>query len=343
MNLEKPEDIDALAELSARIGADPLLIQGAGGNTSVKAGSTMWIKASGTQLKDAQANDIFVPIDLSAMRHAFDRDLAEADNPAKFSLASKLRPSIETCLHAVFNQRVVVHVHCVSTIALAIREDARSVLTERLAGMKWAFAGYRKPGAELANEVAANLTPDTDVVVLENHGLIVAADSVTEAERLLFTVVERVRAEPASSNPPDMERLQRHAGGGYIPLALESKLHRVALSPRRTEAACGGSLYPDHVLFCGIGASRLLKDETPSEALKRLHSPDMPTPSFLLVEGAGALVQEDASATAIAMSHCLGDVLMRVPENATLRYLTRAQNDELLDWDAEKYRKRLNR
>ena len=51
--MRPPEDFADLARLSARLGADPLVIQGAGGNTSVKDGAVMWIKASGTQLADA--------------------------------------------------------------------------------------------------------------------------------------------------------------------------------------------------------------------------------------------------------------------------------------------------
>ena len=38
----------------------------------------------------------------------------------------------------------------------------------------------------------------------------------------------------------------------------------------------------------------------------------------------------------------LGDVLMRVPPEAPLSYLTLEQNAELLDWDAEKYRQALD-
>ena len=38
---------------------------------------------------------------------------------------------------------------------------------------------------------------------------------------------------------------------------------------------------------------------------------------------------------------CLALVLERVPEDATLRYLTTEQEAELLDWDAEKYRQSL--
>ena len=38
---------------------------------------------------------------------------------------------------------------------------------------------------------------------------------------------------------------------------------------------------------------------------------------------------------------CLALVLERVPADATLHYLTAADEAELLDWDAEKYRQTL--
>jgi hypothetical protein len=42
------------------------------------------------------------------------------------------------------------------------------------------------------------------------------------------------------------------------------------------------------------------------------------------------------------LARCLGDVLARVPEGAPLTYLTEPQTHELIDWDAEKYRRALN-
>ena len=84
--LEPPEDLKDLAALSARIGADPLLIQGAGGNTSIKDGGVMWIKASGTLLADALSRDVFVACDLPAMRAALASDTARADRAGDFAL-----------------------------------------------------------------------------------------------------------------------------------------------------------------------------------------------------------------------------------------------------------------
>ena len=332
-DLVPPEDLPELARLSARIGADPLLIQAAGGNTSVKDGGTMWIKASGTQLAEALTREIFVPVDLASIDAAMADPDVDADRTEAFLVGDQaLRPSIETSLHAVFPQRVVVHVHCVNTIAVAIRKDAEAVLTERLAAYDWCFVPYIKPGANLAAQVRKALGPATDVVVLQNHGLIVAAETVGEVEALLDHVVTSHTAEPAPAQQVDLVRLESAAGDGWRVPPEDASIHQVALEPAWVKMATTGSLYPDHVLFCGIAAT-VLDDALPEAS---------GAPPFLLVPGAGVIMQSGASAAAEALTTCLGDVLTRVPTDAELTYLTFEQNMELLDWDAEKYRLALN-
>lgn len=342
--LVPPAELAALATVSARIGADPTLTQAAGGNTSIKDGDVMWIKASGTYLADALTRDLFVPIDLPSMRKVVLAGLPQADQPQEFALQGSLRPSIETCLHTVFEQRVVLHVHSVATIALAIREDAKALLDQRLAAFNWAFVPYAKPGANLAAGVVAVLQPQTDVIVLANHGLIVAAESVPDAEALLAAVVTALAPEAiVARKPVDRDALAaRGAGHGFTPLPADHSAHQVALYPHLLAAAMKGSLYPDHVIFLGVGTTVLGPDETPTQAVARRVDQGMPPPVFLAVEGQGILIADGASNGAWAMLGCLGDVLMRLPQGAQTRALSMAEDGELLNWDAEKYRQALN-
>jgi rhamnose utilization protein RhaD (predicted bifunctional aldolase and dehydrogenase) len=228
----------------------------------------------------------------------------------------------------------VVHVHCVNTIALAIRRDAEAALAARLGGFDWAFVPYAKPGATLAALVRDARGPATDVVVLGNHGLIVAGQNVAEAAALLDRVVAAVAVAPAPSPAPDLDGLEAlAAGSAYAVPPAAAPVHRPGLDPRRTAVATGGSLYPDHVIFCGPGALAV-------EAGAALPGPE--GPPFVIVPGLGALVRRDADAGARALADCLGDVLGRLPADASPVYLTPEQDAELMDWDAEKYRKALN-
>jgi len=128
-------EFNSLKSLSSRIGANPALVQGAGGNTSLKVGDVMWIKASGTWLMHATERDIMVPVQLKALQHAINTGDSAADTPHAFTVSemnpSNLRPSIESTLHAAMPQAVVVHAHCVETISIAVRSDVE----ERLAAV----------------------------------------------------------------------------------------------------------------------------------------------------------------------------------------------------------------
>ena len=65
----------AFRALAAQLGQDPLRVQGPGGNTSIKSGNVMWIKASGTELADAETKPIFVAVDRNAAKAEAGADL----------------------------------------------------------------------------------------------------------------------------------------------------------------------------------------------------------------------------------------------------------------------------
>jgi len=323
--MNRPQGLGALAAVSARIGSDPMLIQAAGGNSSFKDGDVMWIKASGTLLAEAQERDIFVACDLPAMRMSLQKAEARADQPQEFALDSGgLRPSIETSLHAVFSQRVVLHAHCIHTLVHAVQADPVAAIGDKLASFNWGVVPYAKPGANLARAVRSVADKGCDVVILSNHGVIVAAETVEQAEALLTGVAGALRVDPVDIATPDLSDIPE----GWV--AGPASLSHLACDRARLAMAVGGSLYPDHVIFCGIGA---MAADTP---------PILDAPPFVLIPGKGALLRADNTVGAQALAQCLGDVLVRVPEGAALHYLTQEQNGELLNWDAEKYRQALN-
>src|SRR5690348_8190612 len=134
--MPQPALLNELRRLSARIGKNILLTQAAGGNSSIKHGDVLWVKASGAWLADAEDRDIFLPISLSGARAA----LADGDErmpAAPDHASSQLRASIETSLHALMPHPVVLHVHSVNTIAWSVRKDARDEFSERLRGLSW--------------------------------------------------------------------------------------------------------------------------------------------------------------------------------------------------------------
>ncbi|TGS65854.1 class II aldolase [Mesorhizobium sp. M3A.F.Ca.ET.174.01.1.1] len=344
---QEDAELQALRSLSASVGADPLLVQGAGGNTSLKQAGLLWIKASGTWLMNAAASDIMVPVELAPLLEAVARRSPAAEKADQFTPADlnlhRLRPSIETTVHALLPQKIVVHVHCVETIAAAVQANAEALLAERLRGLDWAFVPYRRPGLPLAQGMAERLGPRTDVLVLGNHGLVVAGDTVAEAS-LLLRRVSGLLARPARAAPaPDVDALLRLAMGSDYRLPRAVEAHAAATDLVSCRIAASGSLYPDHVIFLGIGSVIAGPKENAAAVAARMSACGEPSPVSILFPGKGVLMRRDADAGAEAMARCLADVAARVDPAAHVNYLSPQENAELLNWDAEKYRQELNR
>jgi len=338
-------EMTALRALSAKVGANPLLVQAAGGNTSLKEDGVMWIKASGTWLQHAQERDIFVPVAIDPLLEALERDDPACETCTDFVRADLnrlgLRPSIETTVHASFAHRVVVHVHCIETISWAVREDAEARLTERLSGFDWAFVPYRRPGLPLAKEIRKRLKFQTNVLVLGNHGLVVAADTVAEAERLLVQVVRAVVKPARSLARYDLSALIKLAeGSGYQP-SPDKAVQALAFDERSLAMISKGTLYPDHIVFLGAGIAVAEDGETPGKAAQRIGRAGRPEPKLVVVPGQGVLLPGDATPAMHAMARCLGDVAVRLNEADPVRVLTLEEELALVNWDAEKYRQSL--
>ncbi|PVB62854.1 class II aldolase/adducin family protein [Labrenzia sp. 011] len=339
-------ELEALRRLSATLGDDLALIQGAGGNTSLKIGDTLWIKASGTWLARARDRDIMVPVEMHPLLDAVHAVDPAAEKAEQFIIAAQappgLRPSIETTVHALMPQRVVLHVHCVNTIAIAVRKDAEGLLEPRLRGVNWALVPYARPGLPLAHAIQSVSGNRPDILILANHGLVVAAQTVDAAAVLLNDVVERLASRPRTFAEPRIERLQALASDTAnlaYRLPRTPEAHGIATDEISIAHARQGSLYPDHVIFLEEGAPVAGAGETPAEVAARLGK----APPFIVFPGLGVLMREDVPLNGDLMVQCLADVAARIPAGAPLRVLSAREHLDLTDWDAEKYRQELAR
>jgi rhamnose utilization protein RhaD (predicted bifunctional aldolase and dehydrogenase) len=172
------------------------------------------------------------------------------------------------------------------------------------------------------------------VLVLQNHGLVVGADDAGSAATLLAEVERRVAVAPRPAPPADPAWLRRRRPPGYR-LPRDETCHGIATDRESLRMAAGGSLYPDHVVFLGAHATLIDPDDSPD------YGAAGGGPPWLLVRGSGVLLHESLPAGGEEMVRCLVRVLPRIDPAARLVYLSRGQVAELLDWDAEKYRRQL--
>jgi rhamnose utilization protein RhaD (predicted bifunctional aldolase and dehydrogenase) len=339
-------EFEALLALSCLVGSNPLLVQGAGGNTSIKKDGVLWIKASGKWLAHATSEEMMVPVALEPLRAAMRRNDPAAEKAQQFVINAQnpkaLRPSIETTVHALFPQRVVVHVHCVQTISIAVRIDGAELVSALLADLGAASIPYARPGLPLARALQNTMNPNTNIAVLGNHGLVVAAETVGEVAELLSNVCAKLSQPMRSAPPPDFSALSilRHDSPYRLPAHIGA--HSVATDLNSCRVAAAGSLYPDHVVFLGFGSTVAGPKENAEAVRKRALANSEREPLAILFPGKGILLHSAVNKGADEMALCLSEVTSRIPPRTRLRYLTVQENDELLNWDAEKYRQILN-
>jgi rhamnose utilization protein RhaD (predicted bifunctional aldolase and dehydrogenase) len=251
---------------------------------------------------------MFLPVPLADILGSMDGDSEYAE---EFTTASgvKLRPSVETSMHAVLPHRVVLHVHSVRTIAWAIRTDVPAALRDRLEGLRWEWIPYVYPGVVLGREIRGRLGSRPDVLILGNHGLIVAADDFVSAEALLNDVERRLDIPVRPAPAPDLEGL---ALAGFT-IAPDNEVHALATDPVSFEIANLGTFYPDQCVYLGPALAKVR-----------------------LVPGRGVLVENDLNRAGREVLISVKRVIERVTQ--PVHALPDSEVSRLLNWDAEKYR-----
>ena len=332
-----------LKEISRDIGVNLDLIQGAGGNTSVKEDGTLWIKASGSWLSDAINHNIFVPVDNAEILSSIKKgDISNISiKKEQFLEDQLLRPSIETALHALMPHKFVMHVHAVNTLSIAVLLNGKKYTERLLKDINWIWVPYVKPGIKLAKAVEHAMKENPDVIVLANHGLVVGAATAKQALSLLTLVEDKMNRELRKATKINSERLLSVISHSNYRLSKYEVAHSIALDSIALKIVETGVLYPDHVVFLGAGPMKVLSiDEFENGIKNSIFNNNNPV---IIVRNFGVVVHRNLSDNAESMLYCLASVLLRIQKDEKLCYLTQEDEMELMDWDAEKYRQSIQR
>ena len=218
--------VDEIVALSRHYGQGHDWVIAGGGNTSIKDGDVMWVKASGTQALATMTADQFVAMNRTALggiwKREYPRDADAREQQALADLmaarqpsdgeeptepADELRPSVETLMHALFPQRLVVHTHPTLLNGLTCAKDGQAAL-ERLFGTEALWIPVVDPGYTLAKEMHGRIESWREVhdgawpqiVVMQNHGLVVAAETAEEIHAL-HDRIDRTMREAIGRRP----------------------------------------------------------------------------------------------------------------------------------------------
>lgn len=206
------EALARIIEMSLWVG-DPRrdLVILAEGNTSLKVGDGLLVKASGTSLEAAEAAS-FVEVERAPLVRMVEAGVATDDEVARaFKDATRWgtkRPSVETLLHIVCQEyaqvQAVIHTHPTAVNSLLCSSRAAeltraSYFPDQIVslGHNPLLVEYIDPGLPLAHHARALLSDHVEatgavpkVIYLANHGMFALGGSIAEAQQITQMAVK---------------------------------------------------------------------------------------------------------------------------------------------------------
>lgn len=186
-----------LAALSRHYGQQPEHVQAGGGNSSLKhKNGELTVKASGCLLAEVNETHGFVTLPRQPLVDFFTAPSlpSEADYHAMIAELVPLsapQPSMESGFHAVLPGRYVLHTHSVYAAILASAAAGRALLNNLQAD--FLLLPYLTPGLPLSRHIAMLENPPA-ILLLQNHGVIVQADSVESLQERYETLHRQLLA-----------------------------------------------------------------------------------------------------------------------------------------------------
>ncbi len=375
--------LSQLIRISNTVGKDSSLVQGVGGNTSVKTsdGEHMYIKASGTALKDMSAKKGWRRLGINAVREIFaDKPLAAMDvnsrelkmvkhlqSACDDNIKSDVRPSVESPLHVILD-KCVIHLHALAVLSYASAKNGKARIFELFEKEEFPplWVPYADPGFSLGVK-AFNLVSkykrqygrNPSIMVLEKHGLLVAADTPDKTLRLVRKVIKRCKSgltKPGATanikiKKQDTDRIERSiskalliTGGKKLKVSYFASKTVSAILRRSDvkELVKSPPLTPDEMGFVASPIMWLENIEHQNLINKIVSSirKGKKIPAAFLVSGVGLFVVGNAKMTAIVGDIVAASLFIRsnAQDMGGINGLNRRQRDFIDSWEAEKFR-----
>ena len=337
------------------------LAQAGGGNTSVKPDDhIMLVKSSGVQLADVNEQDGYSKVDYRKIRDYF-KDHVEPYEKDVFTeeLGKKLlqeaqidgaRASIETFLHAVTG-KYTLHSHPTLFNVLTARADCMETL--RSLFPKAVFVPYRKPGAALAETYyklyreQQTQGADGSIIFLANHGLVISGESgeavIRQTEQVLEKIAEHLQIDDSANR--NATRIWETIGqidmlqGNIVYLSENRYLSQEYAGSKLVEKGIWNHAFcPDCVVYANKKLLQLKKDYNRQDIEDFIERYGLPTlvyyeGHFYILAESVKKAQEIENVMSFAAQVQYADI------GHKMCYLDGTQQDELLGWEAEKYRR----
>jgi ribulose-5-phosphate 4-epimerase/fuculose-1-phosphate aldolase len=212
----------------SKIGEDFSLSQGLGGNCSYKTPTTLFVKASGRRMAEADEANFFY-----ALTRTPDGFL---DNiPGQPGKAS-----IEVHFHDFLKQKYVLHLHSLSSIAVSLLGSVDPSIFRVLENQGIRVVPYARPGLPLMKAIEdVGVRTREGMYLLRNHGLLVGADNLDALSSLVDKCEQAFLALIGSGRK------------WFGPKDFEARISPTLSEAIAWHAQYNWALAPDHVVFLG--------------------------------------------------------------------------------------------
>jgi NAD(P)-dependent dehydrogenase (short-subunit alcohol dehydrogenase family)/rhamnose utilization protein RhaD (predicted bifunctional aldolase and dehydrogenase) len=372
----KPE-IQELIEISRFYGQKKDFVIAGGGNTSFKDENHIYIKASGSSLATIDESG-FAQLDRkmldSISKKRYSDEAMQRENQIKQDLLnSRLypekgqRPSVETSLHDLMAFRFVVHTHSTKVNGLMCGKEAEK-RTSILFGDEVVFVPYVDPGYILFKEVQSRVNAyrkrtgvEPQIILLQNHGIFVAADSTDEIKKLYDKVIDKLSAaigkipdlinlpiDPAASKVIPAIRMMLSGNGLKTLKVLNNSYYEHFLSSESEYQKIANPFIPDGIVYCNSsflyaeynGDTDALLSEL-STKIETYIKTQPKTPKIICIKGIGCVLASDNALGVATLEDVMNDtclVSLYSEKFGGQSPMTPSQVQFIDTWEVEQYR-----
>ena len=237
-------------------------------------------------------------------------------------------------MHALINKKYVVHLHSINVLSYAVLKEGKKVLEIKLKNFKWTWIKYKKPGLNLALEIKKQISNDINIYILQNHGIIYAANTLEEINLLLKKIEKKLKRNVTFYLKKNKKK--KSLVNEIFKKPKHEIIQNFAWNKKFFEIIKNKSLYPDHTVFLH-NKIFILKSLNKNIIDKNLDK------KIIVIKNYGLFVNNKISPTEYEMLLCLAMLLRILPLNCKLSFLNKSHEKELINWDKEILRQKINR
>ena len=379
------EKIEQLIEISRKYGSDSRYVIAGGGNTSYKNVNYLWVKASGHALATITENG-FAMLDrkklsiIAEKKYSDDSERREEEVKTDLSVAcitKDRRPSVETSMHNAIDYAFVVHLHPTIVNGMMCSQNVEAE-THNMFGNDAVYIPYTDPGYMLFKEVVTRIDSykkitgkHPAIVLLQNHGIFVSADTTAEIEAIYDHVISTISpaspispispaspVSPASPISPASQfsipalrmMLSRQGGLKTLKIRNNNLINRFASSKEEFNKI-STPFTPDIIVYCKSKYIYLSAENTDgllNQAQLEIEAyikQNAHTPKVLVINGIGLVAVGDHAAECETILDIYED-MMKITEIAQSfggeHPMTQAQINFIDNWEVENYRRKVS-